>query len=196
MEVPLRCRPTCHKFPACKILLIPPSPSSILLRSKSSYPHCEQTGIFCAEPCLPLTWSSRKRKYTFSLPCFPGGFSLAHEVILAECRMMPESASKTTVGISMLTRTLLNFLIPETCGVGPLCSVRINCSQWHLHAFPVCPFWQAWEWKRCQRLAHRTCPKQLFTQFEFILVNWINNSPLQKIYKFINMPSYIPNRKK
>lgn len=60
-----------------------------------SYSPCEQT--FCGIPPTP-TCKSRKRRRTSSLPCFPGGLSLAHSAISAECRMMPESVAQTTCG--------------------------------------------------------------------------------------------------
>lgn len=85
-------------FLTCKILLNSPSPSCVHQGSKASYQHRERTGVFRAVPCLPLTCSSRNRKSTFSLPCFPGGFSLAPWSIPADYRMMPESAAKTTCG--------------------------------------------------------------------------------------------------
>lgn len=109
---------------------------------------------------------------------------------------MPDGAVAAAWAHLRANHDLLNLFFPETCGVSLCAALRLTMHGGLYQVLPVCLSWQTWMCELCQHLARSACPKQLFTQFESILVNWVNNSPLQKIYKSINMSLYIPNRQK
>lgn len=147
-----------------KILLITPSfPSSPPKNSRQLLPLWSNRSFLCSfpSPSPPQLENGGSWSPTFRFTC-PSLWVLFGSVIysLLNAEWCPEVLLQQLMCISMPTMTLLNlFFIPETCGAGPLCSLRINCAQWLFHVSPVCLFWQPWLCKPCQHLARSACPK-------------------------------------
>lgn len=199
VEVPVQRRTSTFSFLVVPTRFLSSCLLSSALHRKAEVSYFHHGWVRTFRPDFAFVSSSDLVTQALGVPplVFPVGCLWQRDLFLAECRLTSRSVSATTcVHFHANRDPAESVLHPRGLYIRGLCGLWINCAQWLFHVFPACLFWQAWMCKPCQHLARSACPKQLFTQFESILVNWVNNGPLQKIYKSINMSLYIPNRQK